>query len=66
MEPVKLLKEVPGAWRVEVNKKPATMSMGDAYAVLNLQRGVHHDDSVVRKAYFRLTQKYHPDKNPAG
>ena len=66
MEPVKLLKEVPGAWRVEVNKKPATMSMGDAYAVLNLQSGVHHDDSVVRKAYFRLAQKYHPDKNPAG
>ena len=66
MEPVKLLKEVLAAWRLEVNKKPATMSVDDAYAVLNLAAGQHHDDSVVRKAYFRLAQKYHPDKNPAG
>ena len=66
MEPVKLLKEVLGAWRVEVNKKPASMSVDDAYTVLNLPVGVHHDDSVVRKSYFRLAQKYHPDKNPAG
>ena len=66
MEPVKLLKEVLAAWRVEVNKKPATMSVDDAFAVLNLPAGVQHEDSVVRKAYFRLAQKYHPDKNPAG
>ena len=66
MEPVKLLKEVLGAWRVEVNKKPATMSVDDAYAVLNLAVGIQHDDAKVRKAYFRLAQKYHPDKNPAG
>ena len=42
------------------------MSVDDAYAVLNLPAGVHHDDSVVRKSYFRLAQKYHPDKTPAG
>jgi hypothetical protein len=31
--PVRLLKEVLAAWRTEVDKKPATMSIDDAYKV---------------------------------
>ena len=64
MEPVKLLKEVLSAWRVEVNKKSATMSVDDAYNVLNLPTGVQHEVSTIGKSYFRLAQNYHPDKNP--
>ncbi|KAL3854398.1 hypothetical protein ACJMK2_013668 [Sinanodonta woodiana] len=66
-DPVKLLKDILEAWKEEVEKKPPTMSIEEAYEVLNLPKGVGgHDESAVRKAYFRLAQKYHPDKNPEG
>ncbi|GAB0184323.1 dnaJ subfamily C member 13 [Grus japonensis] len=66
-DPVKLLKDTLEAWKKEVEKKPPTMSIDDAYEVLNLPKGQgQHDESKIRKAYFRLAQKYHPDKNPEG
>ncbi|KFO32708.1 DnaJ like protein subfamily C member 13, partial [Fukomys damarensis] len=66
-DPVKLLKDTLDAWKKEVEKKPPTMSIDDAYEVLNMPQGQGpHDESKIRKAYFRLAQKYHPDKNPEG
>uniref|UniRef100_A0A2K6E1C6 DnaJ heat shock protein family (Hsp40) member C13 n=1 Tax=Macaca nemestrina TaxID=9545 RepID=A0A2K6E1C6_MACNE len=66
-DPVKLLKDTLDAWKKEVEKKPPMMSIDDAYEVLNLPQGQGpHDESKIRKAYFRLAQKYHPDKNPEG
>ncbi|XP_053215309.1 dnaJ homolog subfamily C member 13 isoform X3 [Podarcis raffonei] len=66
-DPVKLLKDTLDAWKKEVDKKAPTMSIDDAYEVLHLPKGQgQHDESKIRKAYFRLAQKYHPDKNPEG
>ncbi|XP_058039931.1 dnaJ homolog subfamily C member 13 isoform X6 [Ahaetulla prasina] len=66
-DPVKLLKDTLETWKKEVEKKAPTMSIDDAYEVLNLPKGQGlHDESKIRKAYFKLAQKYHPDKNPEG
>ncbi|XP_059801619.1 dnaJ homolog subfamily C member 13 isoform X4 [Hypanus sabinus] len=66
-DPVKLLKDTLDAWKREVEKKPPSMSIDEAYEVLNLPKGQGmQDESKIRKAYFRLAQKYHPDKNPEG
>ncbi|KAI5642950.1 dnaJ domain-containing protein [Phthorimaea operculella] len=64
-DPVRLLKDVLEAWRREVEKKPPSMTAGEAYAALGLTGG-QHDEAAVRKAYYRLAQQYHPDKNPEG
>ncbi|XP_036374961.1 dnaJ homolog subfamily C member 13-like [Megalops cyprinoides] len=66
-DPVKLLKDTLETWKKEVEKKPPSMSVDEAYEVLNLPEGQgQHEESMIRKAYFKLAQKYHPDKNPEG
>lgn len=64
-EPVRLLKDVLEQWKSEVEKKPPAMTVEEAYKSLGL-KGSQHDESTIRKAYYRLAQKYHPDKNPDG
>ncbi len=69
LQPIDLLKEVLAAWLVEVNKKPSSMNARDALATLGLNHqpgGPDPEDGQIRKAYFKMAQKYHPDKNPQG
>lgn len=63
---MKLLKDVLEAWKKEVEKKPPVMSVDDAYEALGLARGTQHEEATARKAYYKLAQQFHPDKNPEG
>ncbi|KAI5693331.1 hypothetical protein M8J75_013933 [Diaphorina citri] len=65
-QPIMLLKDVLEAWKAEVERKPPEMSVDDAYEALGLTRGSHHEENIVRKAYYKIASQYHPDKNPGG
>mmetsp|Transcript_15543 Transcript_15543/g.46103 ORF Transcript_15543/g.46103 Transcript_15543/m.46103 type:complete len:2307 (-) Transcript_15543:50-6970(-) len=64
---IQLLKDVLDQWKIEVEKKPETMSMEEAYETLGLDPAAGEvPQSKIRKAYFKMSMKYHPDKNPEG
>ena len=65
-EPVALLKSILEAWKAEVEKKPSEMTVENALETLKLDKSTPLDDQgPIRRAYFKLAQKYHPDKNPS-
>ena len=65
-DPVALLRDCLDTWRKEVAKKPGSFNEKEAFEKLGLTPGQEYTESEVRRAYFKLAQKYHPDKNPEG
>jgi DnaJ family protein C protein 13 len=61
---VELLAAVLREWNLENEKPPPKISREEATRVLGLKSGFTEDE--LRRSYFRMAQKYHPDKNPEG
>ncbi|GAB1223813.1 hypothetical protein ENUP19_0162G0001 [Entamoeba nuttalli] len=62
-DPVGLLQAILHAW-VDVAEAPKKMSTSEACQILGVETA--DDKQKLRKAYYKLAQKYHPDRNPEG
>ncbi|KAA3681187.1 DnaJ subfamily C member 13, partial [Paragonimus westermani] len=68
-DPIALLRDVLRVWREEIEKKPVDMSFNDAIKELGLdvsQLNPSNEEALIRRAYYQMSMKYHPDKNPEG
>ncbi|XQJ29071.1 endosomal trafficking protein RME-8, putative [Leishmania guyanensis] len=61
---VRFLTDVLQQWKAELNKQPSLLTREACYKLLELQP--HPSKQEMRKAYYQLASRYHPDKNPNG
>ncbi|KAG5498717.1 hypothetical protein JKF63_03005 [Porcisia hertigi] len=61
---VRFLTDVLQQWKGELSKKPSSLTQEKCHEILGLQPPSTQQE--IRKAYYQLAARYHPDKNPNG